>query len=84
VFVSVGSLGDYGGFRRRGLIIASTIGSLACCCYTFVPISASLYWLGGLLIVVGSRGFHSFTSSGSIERTSRVHRGSIEGPLRVH
>jgi len=26
--------------------------SLSCACYIFVPISASLYWLGGLLIVL--------------------------------
>ena len=30
VFISVGSLGDYGNYRRRGLIFASTLGAVAC------------------------------------------------------
>ena len=35
-------------------MVSSTIGALACCCYIFVPLSASLYWLGGVLIVVAN------------------------------
>uniref|UniRef100_A0A7S0XG84 Autophagy-related protein n=1 Tax=Mantoniella antarctica TaxID=81844 RepID=A0A7S0XG84_9CHLO len=54
VFITVASLGDYGNYRRRGLVVSSTIGALATCCYIFVPISASLYWLGGLLVIIAN------------------------------
>ena len=53
-FITVGSLGDYGNFRRRGLVAASTFGGVATCCYIFVPASPSLYWLGGLLIILAN------------------------------
>jgi UMF1 family MFS transporter len=54
VFISVGSLGDYANFRRRGLVLASTVGALTTCCYIVVPISPSLYWLGGVLLIVAN------------------------------
>lgn len=54
VFVTVGSLGDYGSYRRRGLVLASTFGGVVTSCYIFVPASASLYWLGGLLIMLAN------------------------------
>ena len=54
VFISVGSLGDYGNYRRRGLIFASTLGAVACVLFVVLPSSASLYWLGGLLIMVSN------------------------------
>ena len=54
VFISVGSLGDYGGFRKRGLVLSSTFGASCTLAFLFVPISASLYWLGGLLIMLAN------------------------------
>ena len=53
-FISVGALGDYGNYRRRGLVLASTVGALATCAYIIVPVSASLYWFGGVLIIVAN------------------------------
>jgi len=54
VFITVGSLGDYGNYRRRGLVISSTLGACACCLFIVLPFSASLYWLGGLLIMLSN------------------------------
>ena len=53
-FISIGAMGDYGNFRRRGLVAASTFGGLVTCCYIFVPASSSLYWLGGVLIMLAN------------------------------
>ena len=54
LFITFGSLGDYGNYRRRGLVLASTVGACACCLFVVLPSSASLYWLGGLLIMVSN------------------------------
>lgn len=54
VFITVGSLGDYGSYRRRGLVLASTFGGVVTSCYILVPASPSLYWLGGLLIILAN------------------------------
>jgi UMF1 family MFS transporter len=54
VFITVGALGDYGNYRRRGLVLASTVGGIATCCYVIVPAAASLYWIGGLLIIIAN------------------------------
>ena len=53
-FITVGSLGDYGNYRKRGLVYASTIGAIACCLFILLPISASMYWVGGLLIMISN------------------------------
>lgn len=53
-FITVGSLGDYGNFRKRGLVLASTVGASACCLFFLLPISASMYWVGGLLIMISN------------------------------
>lgn len=54
VFITVGSLGDYGNYRRRGLVVSSTLGACACCAFIVLPFSASLYWLGGALIMLSN------------------------------
>ena len=54
VFITVGSLGDYGDYRKRGLVASSTLGAVVTCLYLIVPASNSLYWLGGLLIMIAN------------------------------
>ena len=54
VFITVGSLGDYGDYRKRGLVASSTCGAVVTCLYLIVPASNSLYWLGGLLIMIAN------------------------------
>ena len=53
-FISLGTLGDYGDYRKRGLVAASTAGGVATCMYVIVPADASLYWLGGVLMIVAN------------------------------
>jgi len=53
-FISLGTLGDYGDYRKRGLVAASTAGGVAMCAYVIVPADASLYWLGGVLMIVAN------------------------------
>ena len=38
-FISLGTLGDYGDYRKRGLVAASTAGGVATCMYVIVPVS---------------------------------------------
>ena len=54
VFITVGTLGDYGNYRKRGLVASSTCGAVVTCLYLIVPASNSLYWLGGLLIIIAN------------------------------
>ena len=53
-FISLGTLGDYGDYRKRGLVAASTAGGVVTCMYVIVPADASLYWLGGVLMIVAN------------------------------
>ena len=53
-FISLGTLGDYGDYRKKGLVAASTVGGIATCMYVIVPADASLYWLGGVLMIAAN------------------------------
>ena len=53
-FISLGTLGDYGDYRKRGWSAAVHRRGVAACMYVIVPADASLYWLGGVLMIVAN------------------------------
>ena len=88
VFITVGSLGDYGNYRRRGLVVSSTLGACACCAFIVLPFSASLYWLGGLLIMLSNISlgvsvvFYNSYLPLMVEDSALV-QGAVEGKRRA-
>ena len=51
-FVLFGTLGDFGGLRKKGLIFTSVLGSTATMLFVFV--TESSYWLTGILLLISN------------------------------
>ena len=88
VFITVGSLEDYGNYRRRGLVVSSTLGACACCAFIVLPFSASLYWLGVAHhaqqhLAWGFRGVLQLVPLPLMVEDSALVQGAVEGKRRA-
>ena len=52
LFITLGTIGDFGNLRKRVLVITSTIGAFSTFCFLFT--FESTYWIGGLMLIISN------------------------------